>query len=263
MWVPGGLAAEIQSLSEASQDLFTRGVAALQDERLDEALAAFDAVLQKGGKIAAVYNNLGIVHQRRGDHDKAIQYLRQAVRLAPSDAAPRALLGASLLALGQLPPATSQLERAVHLAPEEPQVRVQLARAYERSGNFAGVVDQYLALRRLRPDEPEYSYQLGLAYRKLSEWSLEQIKRVQPRSGRLYQALGQHYMLQGKADLALRAFRQAAEADPLLPEIHLALAEIHLGLCNRDDVSREVELELALVPRSRAALDLKQKLESK
>ena len=52
-----------------------------------------------------------------------------------------------------------------------------------------------------------------------------------------------------------------AQADPSLPEIHLALAQIYFDLKRLDEARREVELELKLVPGSQAALTLRQKIE--
>ena len=89
-------------------------------------------------------------------------------------------------------------------------------------------MDQYRALRDLAPKDPEYAYQLGRAYLRVSEWSLGELKRIDPRSARLHQARGHTFRVQGRAEQALRAFERAAEADPGLPEIHLAMAQIYL-----------------------------------
>ncbi len=251
-----------RQLPAGLQESFARGVEALRGGRLDEAEHAFLGVLREGGKVAFVYNNLGIVYQQRGDHQKAVLQFREAIGLEPAYAAPHALMGASLLALGQLAEATRHLERAVKLVPKEPLARLQLARAYERGGNIPGMVQQYRALCEVSPSDPEYAYQLGRAYRRLSEWSLKQLIRINPRSARLYQALGQHYLLQEKTDLAVLAFQQAAQGDPELPEIHLALAHIYLVSGNVDEARKEIERELDIVKESRAAQELKQKLAS-
>src|SRR5262245_9799336 len=120
------LDAQQQSLPPNLQDLFTKGDQALKNSKLDVAEEAFRRVLRDGGKVAFVYNNLGIVFQQRGEHQPAIDQFREAVRLQPDYAAPRILLGASLLALRKGPEAVRQLERAVKLQPREPLARLQL-----------------------------------------------------------------------------------------------------------------------------------------
>ena len=257
LWLSVGVA---QNLPARLEQLFRQGVEALKAGQLEKAEQSFLAVLSQGGKAAYVYNNLGIVYQERGEHLKAVPQFREAIRLDPAYGAPRALIGASLLAVGQVPEAARELERAVKMMPAEPLVRLQLARAYERGGNVPAMVDQYRALSEHSPSEPEYAYQLGRAYRKLSEWSYRRIMRRNPRSARIYQTVGQHYVLQGKVDLALRAFQQAAQADPSLPEIHLALAQIYFESGKQAEALREAEQELAIVPESRAAQSLRLKL---
>jgi len=158
--------------------------------------------------------------------------------------------------------ATTELERAVRLLPKERLAREQLARAYDRAGKPAAAIEQYRALRELAPDDPERAYQLGRAYLRLSEWAMQRLREIDPGSARVYQALAHNYRVQGRADLAVRAFERAAQADPRLPEIHLALAQIHLEQKNWAEARKEVERELAIVPESAGALALKRRLEA-
>jgi predicted Zn-dependent protease len=251
-----------QDLSPALRAPFDAGVQALKAGRLDEAEAAFQRVLREGGRTAFVHNNLAIVYQRREQHDKAVAQLREAVRLDPTYAAPRILLGASLLALGRAGEAVTVLEAVVKLVPREPLARQQLARAYERAGNLPGAVEQYRKLRELAPQDPENAYQLGRAYLALSEWSLKQLRESHPDSARLHQALGHNYRIQGKLEMAEQAFRRATEADPGLPEIHLALAQLYVEQKRWADARAEIERERALVPESAGARALLQRLEA-
>jgi tetratricopeptide (TPR) repeat protein len=251
-----------QVLPDALQEVFRSGVEAQKAGRLDEAEKTFLRVLREGGKAAFVYNNLGIIYQQRGDHPRAIAQFREAVRLQPDYAAPHILLGTSLLATGKIPEATHELERGVKLQPREPLAHLELARAYEKAGNLSGVVSQYRNLCELAPEEPEYAYRLGTAYLKLAERSFQEIQRINPRSARVYQSWGENYRGRGQLDLAVRTFERAAQADPKLPGIHLALAQIYLEQGKPADARQEIEQELAIVPESVAALELKRNLET-
>ena len=91
-----------QSLPPALTELFNKGVQAQKAGQLDAAEKAFLAVLEQGGKQAFVYNNLAIVYRERGDDERALAQFRQAVRLNANYAAPRVLMGSSLLALGRV-----------------------------------------------------------------------------------------------------------------------------------------------------------------
>jgi Tfp pilus assembly protein PilF len=242
--------------------LFEQGVQALKAGRLGEAETAFRRVLQEGGNRAYVHNNLAIVYQQQGQHSEAVAECREAMRLDPAYAPPRVVLGGSLLALGRVAEATAELERAVKLLPKERLVREQLARAYTRGGHPAAAIEQYRTLREIAPENPEYAYQLGRAYLRLSEWALLRLREIDPGSARIHQAMGHNYRVQGRADLAVRAFERAAQADPRLPEIHLALAQIHLEQRNYAEARKEIDRELAIVPESAGALALKRRLEA-
>jgi len=259
-----GLAAPspAQDLPAALQAPFEEGVLALKAGKLNEAEAAFLRVLAQGGKQAYVHNNLGLVYQQRGQHRQAVTAFREAVRLDPGYGAPRVGLGASLLALDEVDEARVQLETAVKLLPEEPAARVQLAQALKRAGDWSGAVEQYRALRALAPREPEYAYQLGKAYLGLSEWCWRELRKVDPASARLQQALGHNYRVQSRTNLAVGSFERAARADPTLPEIHLALAQIYLEQKRWAEARQEIERELALVPESAGARALKERLEA-
>ena len=148
------------------------------------------------------------------------------------------------------------------LLPKERLAREQLARAYERAGRPTAAIEQYRAMRDLSPRDPEAAYQLGRAYLRLSEWAMQSLRDVDPGSARIYQALGQNYRVQGRPELAVRAFERAAQADPKLPEIHLALAQIHAEQKNWASARAEIEKELAIVPESAGALALRRRIEA-
>ncbi len=257
-WLSG--VATSQTISPQLEKLFASGVQLLKDGKLDEAEKTFLQVLRQGGKFTLLHHNLGIVYQQQKFYDKAILQFREAVRLQPNFGESRLLLGYSLLSLAKTVEAVKELEHAVKLLPKQSSARLQLAKAYERTDNWFGVVDQYRALREIDPKNGEYAYQLGKAYDKLSEWSSRNIVRVNSGSARLYQTLGQNYLLQGKYELAMVEYQRAINADPKLPELHLALALIFLEQKKFDEALREIELELKLVPESQMALAVKQKI---
>ena len=251
-----------QNLPPEFESLIAPGVEALKSGDLDTAEEIFSSALRKGLKHPLVYHNLGVIAQERGKHVEAVGRFREALVLQPDFGPSHLLLGSSLLALKKNVEALGELRRAVALMPKEPRARLQLAKACEASDNWIAAAQQLQKLVEMAPQEPEYSYQLGRAWTKLSGWSYLQISRVNPRSPRLQQALGQEYAVQGKYDLALTAFQKAAQLDPKLPEIHLAIALLCLELKKLDEAQAAIELELRLVPESKAALDAKTKIEA-
>ncbi len=237
------------------------GIEALKSGDLDTAEKVFSSALRHGTKHPLVYHNLGVIAQMRNRHLEAVQRFREALALQPDYGPSRLLLGASLLALGKKAEAVRELERAAKLMPDQPQARFQLAKAYEASENWLSAAHQLQRLVEIAPQEPEYAYQIGKIWMRLSGWSYQQIARIDPKSARLQQGLGQEYWAQEKYDFALIAFRRAANADPKLPEVHLAIGTILLEQRKYDQALAEIAAELKLVPESKAAAELKAKIE--
>lgn len=244
------------------ESLVTPGVEALKSGDLDKAEEIFSSALRNGIKHPLIYHNLGVIAQERGKHMEAVTRFREALSLQPDFGPSHLLLGSSLLALKRNAEALGELHRAVMLMPKEPLARLQLAKAYEASDNWIPAALQLQKLVELVPQEPEYSYQLGRAWTKLSGWAYQQISRVNPRSARLQQALGQEYAVQGKYEQAVAAFQRAAQFDPKLPEIHLAIALLYLELKKLDEAQAAIELEVSLVPESKAAQNARAKIEA-
>jgi len=238
------------------------GVAALKSGDLNTAEKVFNEALRKGVKHPLVFHNLGVIVQERGNHLQAISRFREAILLQPNYAPSHLLLGASLLALKRNTEAVRELRRAAALMPQEPQAHLQLAKAYEATENWGAAVEELQKLTKLFPQDSEYSYQLAKGWRKLSEWSYQQIVRINPKSARLQQALGLEYTIQEKYDLALEAYKKAAQADPKLPEVHLGMAVVLLQLRRFDEALQEIEAEQKLVPESKAAAETRARIEA-
>jgi Flp pilus assembly protein TadD len=248
--------------SLAVQEQFQKGVEALKNGRLEEAEKAFQQVLAAPQADSEfVRQNLGIVYQQRGDHAKAVEQFRKAIEWKQDDAAPHALLGVSLLALGKVQEAVAQLEKAVELDPKKPDLRLQLTLAYERAGNTPKLVEQLRALRRLEPKEPEHAYRLGKAYIDLAAWSTRKMMEADPASPRVFQLLGENFLVQGNLALAERNLSRAAELGPDVPGVHWSLAQVYVRKGDKQAALRELDRELAAVPGSLMALRLKQQLE--
>jgi len=257
-----GARAQSADLPPALASRFAAGVAALQGGSLDEADAAFRAVLRDGGDRAFVHHNLGIVLQRRGQHLAAVAEFHRASSLDPAFGPARLLAGSSLIALGRPADALIDLEHAVRLMPREIAAHLQLADACERAGRLARLTEAYRAVVALAPDDPEYGYRLGKAYLRLSQQAYERIQAIDPQAARLSQALGGEYLAQGQPQRARLAFEAAATRDPRLAEVHLALAQLAADDGRWDDAAREVALELAVQPTSREALALRARIDA-
>jgi Flp pilus assembly protein TadD len=93
-------------------------------------------------------NHLGLALLRTGRPAEAAEEVLPAVRLAPNQPMPHAVLGAALAELGRLDDAVAHFRRAVALQPDLAVARLGLARAYSALGRTELAREQYETLRR-------------------------------------------------------------------------------------------------------------------
>jgi superkiller protein 3 len=239
---------------------FQKGVEALRNEEFTEASRIFEELVRGGMVAPFLYHNLGIAYQRQRRHEEAIAQFRKALELDPSFAESRVLLGAGLLVVNRPKEAITELERAVRTMPENVAINQQLAQAYELHGTPFQVAAQYKRLSEMEPNNPEYAFKLGRAYTDIADWCYREMMKEDLNSARVYQALGQMYMIRQDWASAEGALKKAVEADPNLPDIHLTLASILIQQKKFEEALHLVEKELQIVPGNLGAQQLKTQL---
>ncbi len=96
----------------------------------------FKLALRHGPELAPAHASLGILYDLRQEPERAHEYHRRAVDIAPSHAAYRNNLGFSLYLAGDTRGAVRQLERALALDPSMTVSYNNLGFAYGRLGQF-------------------------------------------------------------------------------------------------------------------------------
>jgi predicted Zn-dependent protease len=248
-------------LSPAVTARFNEGVESLKAGRLENAEQAFREVLRSGADLSFVHHNLGVTLQEGRRSTDALAEFRTAIRLDPSYGPSHLMAGTALLALKRPREALGPLQKARQLMPADVAVAARLAEAYEQVGDMPRLTDEMRRMRTLAAEDPEYAYRLGRSYLALAEWSVGRLRATSPESARLQQMLAQTYIRQGQTREATRALEAAAAADPRLPEVHLALAELYLRERQLDRAAAAVAAELEIQPQSRAALALRARID--
>jgi tetratricopeptide (TPR) repeat protein len=111
--------------TEVDRQLRT-GVAALKNDKLEEARSAFTAVLALDPAAAVAHNGLGLVEKAAGNLQEAERHYLDAIRLDPNDAEAH-----NNLATNQ---AIAKYATALTLRPDYPQARLNYAIALDRAG---------------------------------------------------------------------------------------------------------------------------------
>ncbi len=254
--VPG----QAPDLPPQLQEQFARGIEAQRSGDLDTAERLFKTLLEQGGKLPPVYNALGNVYQMEGKHKEALVVFGVSERLDPKDPVHHSLAGTSLLALGRPAEAIKEFRQAVQIQPDSLIFREQLADAYIRLEKYPAAIDQYSKLVELRAESPEYRYRLGHAYLNYSLSCFKKIKNVSPGSARLFQEMGDQFLLQGKLDKAIDSYEKARGADPSIPEVYFLLGQCYLKQGDREKALKAIDQALELTPGSPAALALRKSI---
>jgi predicted Zn-dependent protease len=97
-----------------------------------------------------------VCYSYSGEHTKAVEHFRRALRVAPDSAAARLALGISLLQTGQTAAAVTELEAAARLEPRMRQAFYQLGRAYQVLGRSQDSEAAFARVQELIQQERQF-----------------------------------------------------------------------------------------------------------
>jgi tetratricopeptide (TPR) repeat protein len=162
-----------------------RGIALRRLGRLDEAIAAYQAVLERRPGHAAVHFSLAIAFDRLGESERALAAYERALALQPGFVPALSNLARLRARRGEATLAIEAAQRALTLAPDYADARVNLAMAY------------------LAADDPH-----------AAEREAKRAAEERPESAETQEALGAAALALGRPEQAAAAFRQALALQP-------------------------------------------------
>jgi tetratricopeptide (TPR) repeat protein len=148
----------------------------------------FTKALELDPKLAAAYEQRGLLYYFQGKYDKVIQDYQTYLDLAPEKAEAYRMLGLGYLKNGDYEPAITHFTRAIELEPQHPAAYAYRAEANLLSGNDEGAIRDSTAAVELRGD-----------------------KRAKSEA---YKTRARIYRKMGLMDLAYADTRSAWESDP-------------------------------------------------
>ena len=113
------------------------GIVLLILQRLPESKAELDEAAKLDPNNPRVFYNLGLLERGRSNCDGSIHYFEQVVKLDPSSADAHYYLGSCYLEKQDFARAAAEYSEAIKLNPMHPSAEFGLARALQRSGNAA------------------------------------------------------------------------------------------------------------------------------
>lgn len=132
--------------------------------QLDEALAAYQAVLKIKPDKAAAYTNIGVVHYQAGKFDDAVQQMQKALELDPNDAETHYMLGATYVQQQKLDEAEKSFNKAIELKPDLAAAYTGLGNVQLARKNFTDAITTLQKATELQPGQAEAWLALGQAH---------------------------------------------------------------------------------------------------
>jgi tetratricopeptide (TPR) repeat protein len=223
--------------------------------------------------------NLGYAYWVDHDPQAAIYWLREAVRLDPTDRDAHEVLGVVLQQTGATAEAARERELAQRLSadptnPSGPResaaaVPIGLERLRDRLDQRGARVDSVLASTGQRDQAELAAFHLDAGRRAFerevdreAEQELRRALYLSPYLAEAHLLLGRMYLRGGRTSDAIDALKIALWSEETT-DAHLALAEAYLQSQNLEAARAEVERALALEPTSAEARKLRDRLNAR
>jgi tetratricopeptide (TPR) repeat protein len=255
------------SNAPVAPSLAARGAALAKEQKLTEAVKAFNLGMAQNPADPAAYIGLGVLYEAVGRPDLAVETLEQLRAIAPN--APglhcrlaEAALGAEDLTLARAEgekavkagtdpvrahsvygitlvrfraweSAATHLRKAIELAPNDIEVPLVLMEAYLQQSAYDKAIALGETYSTKFPQSARMHYRLGLAYTRVpgkTGQAVAQLKaaiQAEPTWFEPYAELGRTLKSAGRRDEALSAFEKAWERNPRVAGVAFNLAELY------------------------------------
>lgn len=211
--------------------------------RLEEAQAAFQVVLNANPESAAALAGQGQVAFERGEYDKAVGLFRRALAADPEASSLHYRLGQAYRALGQTEQARAELEKAGERIPtvEDPLLAfvqahtrgaehyLQSAAQAEAAGQRVAAIKLYDVATSIDPSNVDALLKLGELQGAAGDMdgafgAFGRVLSIDPGNARANYFLGTMLEQRGEEAEARRLYEKALETEPQLVEPRLLLA---------------------------------------
>lgn len=243
------------------RQMMQRATALHQDGRIDQAVAAYQAVLEREPRHADALQFMGVARMQNGDARDAIGLLQQAVGIDPRNSQAHYNLGLALRTGGREQKALASFRRAIAVEPRNFEAHNAIA------GVLLGAPDDLetaeVHIRHALENNPNYvpalnNLALFLKARGRPEDALDEARRavsLAPQHATALITLGALLLELGETEEAEKILRDAVARAPEDPTAHNNLGAALNYIGARDAAEAEFERALELDPENTESLN--------
>jgi tetratricopeptide (TPR) repeat protein len=219
-----------KSLKEQTQKTITAGIAAYptityqKSDILENAVKALDHATFFGPDSAVIFDGVslnisGDKLYEKGEIQGAIEELKTALKLDPSNVNVHNSLGVCFGLLGNYEPAIEEFKTAISLEPEEYMALYNLGLVCMLTEERDQALELFLKADKINGDAYEVAFQTGKLYLELGDPQkarqyLERAAVLEPKSGAVYRYLGDCHAGNKMPQEAIAAYRKAIKLNP-------------------------------------------------
>jgi tetratricopeptide (TPR) repeat protein/SAM-dependent methyltransferase len=243
------------------REMMQRAVELHRDGRIDQAMAAYEAVLAREPRHADALQFMGVAKMQRGRSDEAIGLLKQAVGIDPKNSQAHYNLGLAMRAEGKELKALASFRRAIAVEPRNFEAHNAIAGILLTAPDQLGTAEAHI--RHALENNPKYTPALNnlallLKARGRPEEALKEARAavsLAPRHASMQVTLGAILLELGETEEAEKILREAVALAPedSTAHVNLGAALNYVGM--RAEAEAEFERALELDPENTQSLN--------
>jgi tetratricopeptide (TPR) repeat protein len=214
--------------------------------QIDEAITCYRSALQFDPTLFDVYYNLGNALKEKNQLDEAIINYRKALQLNPNLCDAYINLGIALKGKHQLDEALTCYQKALQINPDNASAYYNLGITLQMKGQLDEAIKCYQRALQLNLDVYYVYNNLGLAFLEKGQFDEaitchQKALEMNPNYSDAHNNLGWAFYNKGQFDEAIHCYRRALELDPDNPRAHWNISLYYLLTGNFTEGWKEYE----------------------
>ncbi len=214
-----------------TRNYFTYGIAYIQNNHVDAALACFEEAVARNPNYAAAYYNLGTIYLNKQQPAQAKTNLERAVSLDPQDADAWTNLGAIAGQEKNYDEALRNFQQATRAKPAHLVALQNLVLLYRWQGRLDLAEQAVASAIAADPNDAEFHFALGMLLASQDKFEparqeLERTVQLRPNDSTSLNNLGVVYLRLGNTSAALADFQRCTQLAPEYDRPYLNIAAI-------------------------------------